>query len=416
VVYYLAYAAALAVSIGGVAFFAGSETSFISSNRFQIRVLAKRGVRGAAAARKLLENPATLLSATLVGTNIFTVLASVLVTHLLGGMLGTYSVLVATVGVTALILVFGEITPKAIARNSPEAFLTRAAIGLKIAYYVLYPVAKVSSGIGLLLARLTLSAEKHSVITRDEIRALVKEASQADLSLGSYAYAHRILDLSRMKVTEAMLPMDEVVCIDDDSSIRQTLEIAAASGHSRYPVFKRGGDIVGILHVKDLLGVPVDSKVKVFVRSGYYVPETKTVKDAVREMRDELKHLAIVTDEYGRPIGILTFEDLVEKITGEIRDEYDHAIEGRLGLGRALSGSTPIAVVNEELGTDIPRGAYDTIAGFILDRAGKICGRGDVVAFGRFRFHVVQVRGRRIRQVMITERQEGDEAKTDRCD
>jgi putative hemolysin len=400
---YLIHLAAIVASVAGVAFFAGSEISFVSASRFRIGGMAKRKVRGASTAKRLLDDPATLLSVTLVGTNIFVVLASSLATSILSRLVGAYAIPVSTVGVTAVILVFGEIVPKAVARTSPEAFLMRAAHGLRVAYYVLYPVARVTSAIATLLATASASAERRVPVTRDEIRALVKEVTQSGLGVGSYTYAHRILDLSRVKVTGVMLPMDEVVCVDEEATVREALAAAESSGHSRYPVYKRTREnLVGILHVKDLLGVPTGSRVKSFVRRGYFVPETRTVKEAIREMRDELRHLGIVTDEYGRPIGILTFEDLVEEIMGEIRDEYDRVEGSRVMLGRVISGSTPISLVRDELEIGVPEGAYDTVAGFILDRAGSLCKPGDVVEYGGFEFRVVEVKGKRIRRVRIT--------------
>jgi putative hemolysin len=401
VVHYLIWILAICVSVGGVAFFGGSEISFVSSSRFRIGSMARKRAKGAVAAKWLLENPAMLLSVTLVGTNICVVLASSLATDLLSPILGSYSVLITTILVTGVILVFGEIIPKAVARSRPEIFLTRVSWALGISYFLLYPIAKATSIIALTLARLSPAAEEGAAVTRDEIRALVKEATQAGMGLSSYA--HRVLDLSRMKVTTVMLPMDEVVCIEDESTVGTALEVASRSGHSRYPVYRREvGNLIGILHVKDLLGAPTDAQIKAFVRSGYYVPETKSVKEAIREMRSELRHLGIVADEYGRSIGILTFEDLVEEIMGEIRDEYDRVGVARIGLGRAINGATPISTVNEELGIEIPDGAYDTLAGFILDCGGRVCKAGDVIEFGGFTFHVLEVKGKRIKTVRIT--------------
>jgi CBS domain containing-hemolysin-like protein len=403
---YLFYILAIAGSVAGVAFFAGSEISFVSADRFRISGMAKRKVRGAATAKRLLENPATLLSVTLVGTNIFVVLASSLATDILSRVLGAYAILASTVVVTAVILMFGEIVPKAVARTSPEAFLMRAAPGLGIAYYLLYPVARVTSAIATVLATASVSAERNAPVTRDEIRALVKEVTQAGLGITSYTYAHRILDLSRVKVTGVMLPMDEVVCVNEEATVGEALDAAEASGHSRYPVYKRTPDnLVGVLHVKDLLGVPRSSRVKIFVRRGYFVPETRTVKEAIREMRDELRHLGIVTDEYGRPIGILTFEDLVEEIMGEISDEYDQIDGSHAALGRVISGSTPISLLREELEIGIPEAGYDTVAGFILDRAGSICKPGDMIEYEDLEFRVVEVKGKRIRSVRITKKE-----------
>jgi putative hemolysin len=399
----LIYIGVIAVSVAAVAFFGGSEIAFVSSNRFRIRGMARRGVRGAPTARWLLEHPSTLLSATLVGTNIFLVLASSLTTRMLGPALGPYTVPVSTLVITVTVLILGEIVPKTLARTRPEAFLTRVAPGLGVSYYLLYPIARGTSAIALALMRLARADHRGSQVTRDEIRALVKETAQAGTGIPSQTYAHRVLDLSRMKITSVMLPMDEVVAVEENATIREVLEIAASRGHSRYPVYKRSPDhVVGVLHLKDLLGAPPDSKIKVFVHSAYFVPETKSVKRAISEMRDELRHLGVVTDEYGRPIGILTFEDLIEEIMGEISDEYDRPEASSIRLGRVISGGTPISLLSEELDLDIPAGSYDTVAGFILDRAGRICEAGDTVRYKGLEFHVVEVRGKRIRRVRIT--------------
>ncbi len=400
---------AIACSVAGVAFFAGSETSFVSSNRFRVRSLAKRRAKGASIAQKLLENPATLLSVTLVGTNILVVLSSSLATALLVDALGPYAVVVSTLAMTAVILIFGEIIPKALARTDPEAFLLRAAPGLGAAYLLLYPIARVTSFIASVFVT-KASGEKAGIVTRDEIRALVKEVAQSGYGYSTQGYAHRVLDLSRMKVTGVMVPMDEVVCIDEKSPVNEALAAASRSGHSRYPVYRKAPDnIVGILNLKHLLGAPDDSEVRMFVQSAHFIPETKTVKAAIGEMRGDLRHMGVVTDEYGRPIGIVTFEDLVEEIMGEISDEYDQEDGKGVGWGKIISGSTPIAAINEGLDVNIPEGAYDTIAGFVLDRAGAMCEVGAVVEYGDFYVQVVEVKGKRIRRVRITRRENQSE-------
>jgi putative hemolysin len=400
---HIVYLLAIAASIAGVAFFAGSEIAFVSSNRFQVRTMAKRQVPGASAARWLLDNPATLLSVTLVGTNLFVVLASSLATARLSLWLGPYSVVVSTLTITTLILMFGEILPKSVARTNPEVFLIRCSVGLGAAYFVLYPVVRATAFIGSYVAGLSKVGRESRAASRDEIRALVKEAAQASSAALSHSYAHRVLDLSGMKVTTVMVPMDEVICVAEDSAVSAALLLASQSGHSRYPVYKRTRDhIVGMLHLKDLLGVPAESKINVFVRNAYFVPETLTLRAALNQMRDESRHLGVVADEYGRPIGILTFEDVVEEIVGEISDEYDRVAGPGIGLGREISGNTPVSLLNEEMDVGIPEGDYDTVAGFIMDRAGTVGRPGESVEYNGFVFQVTRVRGKRISRVKIT--------------
>jgi putative hemolysin len=252
--------------------------------------------------------------------------------------------------------------------------------------------------------------DRAGIVTRDEIRALVKEAAQSGHTYSTHSYAHRVLDLSRMKVTGVMVPMDEVVCIDEKATVNEALVIAARSGHSRYPVHRKDpGNIVGILYLKHLLGEPGGSEVRMFTRSAHFIPETKTVKAAIGEMRGDLRHMGVVADEYGRSIGIITFEDLVEEIMGEISDEYDQESDEGVGWGRIISGSTPITAINEDLDVNIPEGAYDTIAGFILDRTGEMCGVGAMVEYGDIRLQVVEVKGKRIRRVRISRSEKHDE-------
>jgi CBS domain containing-hemolysin-like protein len=398
---------AVAASIAGAAFFSGSEIAFVTSSRFRIRGRARRGSRGARIADWLLRRPAMLLSVTLVGTNVFVVLASSLLTDWLRESIGSYSVAVSIVTATGLILVFGEVIPKSLARYNPDGLLSRAAVGLGLAYIILYPVARVLSLIASLFVRLSSSVETSGKVTRDEIRAVVKDAAQARFGRTSHGHIHRVLDLSEIKVAELMVPMDEVICIDEEARVDQALELASRSGHSRYPVFKRSPDnLVSILHLKDLLGVRDDLKIRNFARKAYFIPETRDVRSAIRDMREDLRHLAIVADEYGRAIGVLTFEDLVEEIMGEISDEYDRVTRKHIDLGQPISGHTPVSRIRADLDIPIPDGPYTTLAGFLLDRTGALCSVGETVEFDGFEFQVIEVKGRRIRRVRITRKED----------
>jgi putative hemolysin len=398
--------AAVALAILGSGFFSGSETAFVSSNRFRIAAMAREGSRRASVASRLLQNPGTLLSVTLVGTNVCIVLASALATALLARYLGSYAVLTSTVGVTVFLLLFGEITPKAIARVSPEGFLVFVAPGLGAAYYLLYPVAFLTSSVASLFVGLSRHREQSLVVTREEIRALVREIARGGVKLPSHAYAYRVLDMSKMRVSSVMVPMDEVKCLDEGVTVRQALRESSRSGHSRYPVYKGNCEnIVGILYVKDLLGAREDTRIRVFARSVRFVPESKTVKNAILEMRDESRHLCVVTNEYGRSIGIVTFEDVIEEVLGEISDEYDERGGMKLEIGGVTSGRIPISLVADELGLEIPAGSGDTLAGFLLHLRGQIPEPGEVIEHGDYRFRVIEVKGNRINKIRIARKE-----------
>lgn len=403
----IGYIAAIVVAILAVGFFAGSETAFVSSNRFQISAMAKSGSRRARLARRLLQDTSTLLSVTLVGTNVCTVLASALATALLASYLGPFAVPVSTVVVTVFILLFGEIMPKAVARTNPEGFLTFVAPLLGAAYYILYPVAIITSSVASLFVGRSGHKDRAGAVTREEIRAVVKEIAGDARNLPSHTYAYRVLDLARMKVTGLMVPMDEVNCFEEGETVRAVLSEACRSGHSRYPVYKGTCEnITGILHIQDLLGVPEKASIRIFSRSAHFIPESQSVQNAIFEMRDDFRHLSVVTDEYGRSIGIVTFEDALEEILGEISDEYDGRVERSLKIGDVVSGGVPISLIEEELGLEVPEGSGDTLAGFLLHLSGQIPHAGEIIEHGGYRFFVIEVRGNRIRRVRIEENED----------
>ncbi len=397
---------AVVLAIAGVGLFAGSETAFVSSNRFRLMALSKKGKPGADIALKLISNPTTLLNVTLLGTNICVVVASAIATKMMEASMGSYSILASTLGVTSFILVFGEITPKAFARAHPERFLSATACLLALSYWILYPLALLTTSIASVFLPKGKGAERSKPVTREEIRALFKEIARSSWGVPVHRYAYRVLDLARMKVTSVMVPMDDVVCLSHDMTVGEALKVAEKSGHSRYPVYKGDRDnIVGVLHLKDLLGVPSRTRIAVFARSAYFIPETKTVKQVMIEIRDDIRHLSFVTDEYGRTIGVVTFEDVVEEILGEITDEYDQVASAGVEIGRPLSGNAPISLLREELDIDIPPGSYDTLAGFLLSKKGSIPEVGERIEHGEYVFEIVEVRRRRIRRVIVRRKQ-----------
>ncbi len=391
------------VSVLSVGFFSGSETALVSCSRYKVKALVRTKQKGLSKALTVLDNPAMTLAVILICTNMFVVIASAITTTLFERIVGGYSVAASTVVVTVALLIFGEIIPKTIASRNPEGFLLRTLGGLLVGYYLFYPFAIVWARFGELVKRLPGGKEWHLGGGREEIGILVREAMESSLALSPSLGIHRVLELGRIKVGSIMKPMDEVECIDEGSTVEEAKEIATRTGYSRYPVCRGTKDnIVGILNIKSLLGIPGKASIRSFLRSPFFVPVTQTLKTAIREMREEAKHLAIVADEYGRPVGIITFEDLIEEIVGEISDEFDLATPDKVAIGKPIPGNTPLLLINELLEISIPEGGYKTIAGFILDRLGRMCHPGDSVEFDGYRIDVLEVKGRRIKTVRIT--------------
>lgn len=391
------------LSVVGVGFFAGSETALVASSRYKLKAMVRGKRSGLSKAMIVADNRAMSLAMILIGTNIFLVITSALTTELLEQRFGGYSVLISTLGVTTVLLIFGEIIPKTIASKNPEGFLLVTLWGLLIMRYLFYPLGLLWEGFGKMLSRSLGRREWHLIGRREEIGILVREAMESSLAITPFSGVHRVLDLSRIKVGSIMKPMDEVECIDEKSTVEEARAIASRVGYSRYPVYRGSKDnIVGTLYIKTLLGMPGKASIRSFLRNPFFVPETQTLKVAMREMRDEARHLAIVADEYGRPVGIVTFEDLIEEIFGEISDEFDLDAPDTIALEKPIPGNTPVLLLNEMLDINIPEGSYQTVAGFILDRLGRMCHPGDFVEFDGYRIDVIEVKGRRIKTVRIT--------------
>jgi CBS domain containing-hemolysin-like protein len=248
-------------------------------------------------------------------------------------------------------------------------------------------------------------------ITEQEIRAYAEVASEeSQIEEGERDLIHSIFEFGDRIVREVMVPRPDIEAIEDDQALRDVQALVLTHGYSRVPVFHEELDnIVGIIYAKDVLKAlhqgKQDSPLAEVVREVHYVPETKKVSELLREMQKEKFHIAIVTDEYGSVSGLVTLEDLLEELVGEITDEYDQEepeiAEVAPGVYR-VSGKASIDDVNEVLGVELPDEEWDTVAGFVLDLFGRIPKEGEEQGFQGLRFRAEEVLGRRIAKVLIT--------------
>lgn len=397
-------------------FFSGSEIAIVSVNRTMLRKKAQGGDRGARMVERFLEKPEIFLATTLMGTNLATVTFSVTVAMALAGLAaeGTESALLAVALVTPMTLIFGEIVPKTLFQQHAEAIATRIVYPLSIASYVLRPGVWIMGGFAGFVARLTGTDRERAFVTRDELVLLIEAESGAgsEITDEEREMIANVFDLSEATAEEVMVPLSEVTALDETTTIGEAALEVADKQHSRMPVYRsRVDDIVGVLHVFDLLQAGPLAKGKAvaeIARPATYVPENKPAAQLLIELQRSGDHLAVVVDEYGGAVGIVTVEDILEEIVGEIEDEYDEQPspirQERPGVWR-LEARTSVERVNTELGLELPFSEdYETLAGLLLERFKRIPEPGESLAMGNVTIRVISASDRAVEEVQLLRR------------
>lgn len=405
------YLGILAVCTMASGFFSGSETALIGISRERVHRLAEEGSRGQRL-EKLVSEPERMLSTLLVANNAVNVLSASVATILFVSLIGeTWGPWVATAVMTAVLLVFGEITPKTIAARYPEQFSLRVAPTIWNLSIVLAPIAKFFSAItrGLLrLLRIKIDNDDGGV-TEDDIRALAALGERG----GQIEEAEReIIDalfhLDDRAVREVMTPRLDIVTIGLPLTASAIRTAVSDTGHSRFPV--TGSDLdhlVGIVHVKDLLQNPGFERAEDFsglLRNPNYVPETMSVLDTLSEMRSKRYAMAVVVDEHGGVEGIVTIKDLVAELVGELQDEFDPGTPSVAKLGANLwmaDGRLDIDDLEEAVDYNLTDGPFSTVGGYIMALYGKIPDEGDEVEVDGFRYTVVAMDRQRVDRVRV---------------
>jgi Mg2+/Co2+ transporter CorB len=409
------------------AFFSGSETALTAASRAKLRAQADRGSRGAQAALQLTDNRERMIGAILLGNNAVNILAAALATALLMRVFGDAGVALATLGMTVLVLVFGEMLPKTLAIARPEPFAARVAAPVRFLMRLLAPpvalVRPVVRGI-LRLFGVRADPAANVLAIREEIMGAIElgheegavEKEDRDRLLAT-------LDLSDRMVEEVMLHRSQIEMIDADQPAEQILAQILASPYSRLPVFRGSEeDILGVVHAKDVLreldrvlragpqapqtpGLLAGFDITRVMRKPYFVPETTDLDDQMRQFLKRRTHFALVVDEYGSLRGLVTLEDIIEEIVGEIADEFDVTGEAPPQPGESgdylIDGATTIRDLNRAFGWSLPDDEANTIAGLVIHEAQTIPSEGQVFSFHGFRFEVVSRRENRIARLKL---------------
>ena len=406
----------LAVLIFLSALFPSAQTAFFSTNRIRSRNLQEEGEKKADLVLFMLDNQNKLISALLVGNNIVNIGSSALATKMATEAFGNAGVGIATGIMTLLVLVFGEVIPKNLAAAHAETWAMFIAPFIRLVSFVLTPVVFLLTKLSDFVVHFSKSDdEEDPTITEDEFKILVNVGQEEGvLDESESEMINSIFEFDETVVKAIMVPRIDIVAVDVEDSINEALRIIVDGGHSRIPAYEESIDnIVGILYAKDIfahLDADFDTmKVKELLRPAYYIPETKKVSDLLNELRLKKVHMAIILDEYGGTNGLVTIEDLIEEIIGDIQDEYDveddlivmHGEDHLVADARAPIGDVEDAFdveLDEEILED---SEADTIGGLAFEHLGGIPAVGDEVTVGRFLIRIVDVSGRRISKVEI---------------
>ncbi|MGE5575779.1 MAG: hemolysin family protein [Syntrophothermus sp.] len=402
----------LGVLLWGSAFFSLVDSALRTTGKVRLKHLAEQGSTGARVAVELLEEPNRLRGVLLVGDTLANISVAAVGTALAVETFGSRGVGVAIAAVGLLVLILGEIVPRAVGAGFSEAVAVGLARPLQVVAVILRPVAALSgslaNGLMWLSGRDGLGEGAH--ITEEEIRNMVDVGAEAGvLEHGEGEMIHSVFEFGDTEVKEVMRPRIDIFCIPVDVGVREVLDSVVKEGYSRIPVYEGTVDnIVGVVYVKDLLRTSVcerlDTPIKDVMRPAYYVPESKKVDELFRELQRAKVHMAIVLDEYGGTAGLVTIEDLIEEVFGEIQDEYDAE---ELPLQRinedvaVVDARMAISEVNEELGIALPEEDADTIGGFVFNLLGRVPSVGEKVFHDGLELIVEKLDKRRIARVQV---------------
>jgi magnesium and cobalt exporter, CNNM family len=393
------------------AFFSAAEMSFIAANRLRLRHLAEAGNRNAARYLESFKQPERLLSTAMMGVTIAHITASSVATWALVPEVGEAPALVVTtVLLTPLMLVFGEVIPKAVAREWATALILRLFHVIEIASRILAPLnwsanALVGGALALVGRRPTST---RVFVSREELKLLLQlEPEEADVTSSEAEMIDKIFDLGETAVREVMVPMVDVAALPETATPEDCVRLIAERGFSRIPVYAdRIFNVVGVVTAMDLLRHGATARdVRSLMRPASYVPETKRIDDLLRDMQKARVQLAVVVDEYGAAVGTVTVEDIVEQVVGEIRDEHDRTPDTveRLPDGSyRVAGRAGIDELNEALDWDLPKGDFETVAGLVLATVHRLPLVGEVLHVGRYTITVLEADERRVLTVRIT--------------
>lgn len=398
-----------------------AETALTSVSRIKLRRLEEQGDEKAKRILRLIEQPHIFLSTILAANNIAIIVATTVATLLALDIFANFAEIISTVGLSLIVLIFCEITPKTAAVQAPERWARALVRPVEWVSYVLKPVviALTYATGGILRLFGVQNARRGPFLTEEELRLLVEEGGREEVKLEEEKrdMIHNVFELGDTIVREVMVPRIDMITVPSNTSVDQAMRLIVEGGQSRIPMYEGTLDnIAGLLYAKDLLRVAARHEqlatVAPLARPVYFVPETKRLDDLLRELRGRRIHMAIVVDEYGAVSGLVTIEDLVEEIVGEIVDEYDiveNLFEQVAPNEYLVDAKISLDDLNDQLDAKLTSEDYDTLGGYVYAHLDKIPTVGDTVTSQGFSFTVLATKGRRVTKVKVIRRTGAEE-------
>ncbi len=390
------------------ALFSSAETAFTHIDLLKVKYLVSTGNKRAKTLEKLKNDPERTLTTILIGNNLVNISASSIATSLAIDFFGSKGIGVAVGVMTFLILVFGEITPKSYAIRKAESLALFVAPLFDFLSKIFYPINIAFNGISNLF--LGKNVKNTPTFTEDEIKTLIDVGEEeGTIAEDEKEMITSIFEFGDTRIKEVMIPRVDIVCAEAEETLKEVLNKAIKAGCSRLPVYKDTVDnIVGILYVKDLLKYLKDGNFNVSAdkikREAYFIPETKRADDLLREMQKKRVHMAIVISEYGGVMGLVTLEDLLEEIVGEIFDEYDVAEDELVRIDEntvIVDARLAIDELNEKMSLKLPNESFDTLAGFMMEYLDKVPEEGEEVEYKNYKFIIEKMDEKKISKVRI---------------
>jgi CBS domain containing-hemolysin-like protein len=392
------------IALAASAYFSANEITFVVANKIKLEVRAKREIFGARTAKKIIKNPQEVLTTLLIADNIANITFATV-----GGLyfwttfkLNEVETLIV---ITFILLIFGKIIPKAIAREIADISILYFSSLYKILNVLLLPLIKILKVVTDLLLRLVkVKSSMPQILGEEDIKILLKESERVGtVDKSDHAIINRVIKLGDQKVYEAMRPRTEIVACSIDTAPDELYSLFIDSGYSKIPVYENSIDnIVGVVFIQDLFSR--FTKINEIIKPVKFYPESKLSIDLLREFIDEGVSIGVVVDEYGGTAGLVTSEDLFEELLGEIKDEYDveENICRKIGEDTYLiSGRSEIENVIENLQLEVPEGNYETFAGYIINKLGKIPAEGEEFNIDRFKISIIKSAPNRIDLVRL---------------
>jgi Putative Mg2+ and Co2+ transporter CorB len=393
------------------AFFSAAETAMMSISKIRLRHLVEEKVKGADKVQKLVENPSKLLGTILVGNNIANIVSSSLATAIAINYFKQGGVAIATAVISVIVIIFVEITPKSIAAQNSEKLSLKVVDFVSFFIIVFKPVVFITTYIanGIIILFGGKSNKNHPYITEDELKTIVDVSEEEGvLEVEEKEMIYNVFEFGDLQVKDVMIQRVDISAINIESTYEETLETIKTEQFSRIPVYKENIDnIVGLLNVKDLLMQSHESEefsLEKYMRAPFFTFEFKKITDLFRDMKKEKNHMAIVLDEYGGTVGIVTIEDLIEEIVGDISDEYDED-ENEIDVVKEdeyiVSGSVKLDEINDLIGTSIESEEFDSVGGFIIGQLGRLPESLEEIKYNNVTFKIEDIDKNRIKKVRI---------------